>query len=73
MHEGDKWIFFLTVHFISSTEVHVHSYWAVETLGDLHSINRGLDPGLKCKNHTYGSNFDSPDAHFDKLCLFSDA
>ena len=21
----------------------------------------------------YGTNFDAPDAHFDKLCLFSDA
>jgi hypothetical protein len=27
---------------------------------------------LECKN-PYSTNFDAPDAHFDKLCLFSDA
>jgi hypothetical protein len=30
----------------------VLSYWAVETLGDLQSTSRGLDPGVKCKTNT---------------------
>jgi hypothetical protein len=30
----------------------VLSYRAAETLGDLQSISRGLDPGVKCKIHT---------------------
>jgi hypothetical protein len=28
------------------------SYWAVETLGDLQSTSRDLDPGVKCKTDT---------------------
>jgi hypothetical protein len=50
----------LTVQFIS-----VLSYWAVENIGI------GLDPGVIMLNQ-HGTNFDAPDAHFDKLCLFID-
>jgi hypothetical protein len=43
-----KLYFFLTVLFIFvflSTEL--LNYWAIKTLGDLQSISRGLDPGVK--------------------------
>jgi hypothetical protein len=37
--------FYSYSYFEASNEV--LSYWAVETLGDLQSTSRGLDPGVK--------------------------
>jgi hypothetical protein len=45
-----KFTFFLTDLFIFvflSISTEVRTYWAVETLGDLQSTSRGLDPGVK--------------------------
>jgi hypothetical protein len=59
MHKGDnpsvlneliKFYFFLTVKYSSKSEV--LSYWFIETLGDLQSTRRGIDPGVKCKIYT---------------------
>jgi hypothetical protein len=67
-----KFDFFFTIQFIPLFSSKYRSHRAVETFVDLQSISRGLDPGVKMLN-SCGTHFDAPDAHFDKLCLFSDA
>jgi hypothetical protein len=59
MHEGDNPSFrneFITIHFflqlIFQVCTAVLSYWALKTLRDLQSTNRGLDPVAKNKKYT---------------------
>jgi cytochrome oxidase Cu insertion factor (SCO1/SenC/PrrC family) len=42
-------------------------HWTVETLGDLQSTSRDLDPGVRIVKLVYDTNFDEPDAYFDKF------
>jgi hypothetical protein len=41
------------------------SNWAGEYFGDQQSTNRGIDPVVTLLNRN-GTNFDAPEAHFDK-------
>jgi hypothetical protein len=71
MHEGDNPLFsdeFIKFTFFLKASTEVLSYCSVETLGDLQSTSRGLDPVVKIKNQ-YDTNFDAPDAIFDYLNL----
>jgi hypothetical protein len=52
--------------------IKVLSYWAVETLGDLQSTSRGLDPVVKCKFNRIPILMHQMRI-LDNLYLFSDA
>jgi hypothetical protein len=47
MHEGDNPLFWSEFIKFTFTSTEVLSYWVVETLRDLQSTSRGLDPGVR--------------------------